>query len=586
MSDKVYDGGTSAQIGAAQFIGLVAGDGVSLDVASGTARFADKNVGQGKSVMLDGFTLSGTDARNYTLAQQTSASITPREVTLRADVASKVYDGSTAAVGAKLEVLGLVGGDAISLKDPSVRFADKHVGSKKQLVLDGQLSGADAGNYRFVGGVVASEAAITPKTVTVEQLAVASKVYDGLRDATVSGKLSGTVADDQLGLLTQGQFDTRNAGQGKDVAVKLALSGADAGNYQLADPAPKAKGEIRAKTLELSAVGVKDKVYDGKHDAELLLPALQGLVAGDQLGLQGEGLFDTPAVALGKPVQVKLSLNGADAANYRLSQPLLQVLASILPASSAQATTALLVKPLGGNGTQAGAVPGAAPASGSAASGIAAAAAQAAGGAGFIGGLVDASALAGDAALASGSTGSTGPAGSAGSVGSGIAASAAQGGQGNSLAAASAFAMEQVISHQGQLSLATGGEALSEPRRSLLPVYREQSGNAQPQGLAQLRVDDLGDSLAVNPVASAAPQREAVRAAVSRRAETLLELANGESVWLRLEWLEDGTLRTLAPRLAESLGHEALSTFSLSTLKQQAGVSPNQVRAVLLSFEG
>jgi len=406
---------------------------------------------------------------------------------------------------------------------------------------------------------------------------VASKVYDGLRDATVSGKLSGTVAGDQLGLLTLGQFDTKNAGQGKDVAVKLALSGADAGNYQLADAAPKAKGEIRAKTLELSAVGVKDKIYDGKHDAELLLPALQGLVAGDQLGLQGEGLFDTPAVALGKPVQIKLSLNGADAANYRLSQPLLQALASILPASSAQATTALLVKPLGGNGTQAGAVPGAAPVTGSAATGIAAAAAQAAGGAGFIGGLVDASALAGDAAVA---------AGSAGSTGAGAAAGAAQGGPGNSLAAASAFSMEQVISHQGQLSLATGGEALSEPRQSLLPVYREQSGNTQPQGLAQLRVDDLGDSLAVNPVASAAPQREAVRAAVSRRAETLLELANGESVWLRLEWLEDGTLRTLAPRLAESLGHEALSTFSLSTLKQQAGVSPSQVRAVLLSFEG
>lgn len=577
VSDKVYDGGTRAQIGAARFIGLVAGDGVSLDLASGTAHFADKNVGQGKNVTLDGFTLSGADAGNYTLDQQTSASITPREVTLHADVASKVYDGSTAAVGAKLEVQGLVAGDAISLKDPSVRFADKHVGSKKQLVLDGQLSGADAGNYRFVGGVVASEAAITPKTVTVEQLAVASKVYDGLRDATVSGKLSGTVAGDQLGLLTQGQFDTKNAGQGKDVAVKLALSGADAGNYQLADAAPKAKGEIRAKTLELPAVGVKDKIYDGKHDAELLLPALQGLVAGDQLGLQGEGLFDTPAVALGKPVQIKLSLSGADAANYRLSQPLLQALASILPASSAQATTALLVKPLGGNGTQSGAVPGAAPASGSAATGIAAAAAQAAGGAGFIGGLVDASALAGDAALAAGSTGSTG---------GGAAAGAAQGGPGNSLAAASAFSMEQVISHQGQLSLATSGEALSEPRQSLLPVYREQSGNTQPQGLAQLRVDDLGDSLAVNPVASAAPQREAARAAVSRRAETLLELANGESVWLRLEWLEDGTLRTLAPRLAESLGHEALSTFSLSTLKQQAGVSPNQVRAVLLSFEG
>jgi len=53
---------------------------------------------------------------------------------------------------------------------------------------------------------------------------------------------------------------------------------------------------------------------------------------------------------------------------------------------------------------------------------------------------------------------------------------------------------------------------------------------------------------------------------------------------LRMELLEDGTLHIVASTNAADLGREALAAYGLSALKQQAGVSPQQVRALVLSF--
>ena len=76
----------------------VAGDALALTYA---ASFADKNVGTGKAVsLLGGFTLTGSDAANYTLVQPASlvADITPATLTISGLTAiNKVYDASTAA---------------------------------------------------------------------------------------------------------------------------------------------------------------------------------------------------------------------------------------------------------------------------------------------------------------------------------------------------------------------------------------------------------------------------------------------------------------------------------------------------------
>src|SRR5207245_9339615 len=96
--DKAYDGTTSATILTRTLSGAVLGDDVHL--SGGTATFSDRNVGVGKTVTGSGFSLTGTDAGNYSLSSPTAATtadITPTALTARAHAVHKAYDGTTTA---------------------------------------------------------------------------------------------------------------------------------------------------------------------------------------------------------------------------------------------------------------------------------------------------------------------------------------------------------------------------------------------------------------------------------------------------------------------------------------------------------
>ena len=79
-TDKVYDGGTANTIsGMAVLVSLAPGDNVTLGTGAATASFTDPNAGTAKDVVFSGYTISGADAGNYTLAQPAdgTADITP-----------------------------------------------------------------------------------------------------------------------------------------------------------------------------------------------------------------------------------------------------------------------------------------------------------------------------------------------------------------------------------------------------------------------------------------------------------------------------------------------------------------------------
>ena len=76
----------------------IGGDAVTAAYTS--ASFADKNVGNGKTVSVSGISISGADAGNYTLLNttaSTTANITPRDLTVSATGVNKEYDGTTSA---------------------------------------------------------------------------------------------------------------------------------------------------------------------------------------------------------------------------------------------------------------------------------------------------------------------------------------------------------------------------------------------------------------------------------------------------------------------------------------------------------
>ncbi|OIQ96540.1 heme/hemopexin-binding protein precursor [mine drainage metagenome] len=321
-ADKVYDGTPTATITSRTVSGVIGGDVVSL--TGGTASFDTKNVGTGKIVTATDLTLAGLDAGNYTAnsTATTTADITPASLglslTAGITAADKVYDGTTAATITGRSLLGVIGGDVVSLTGGTATFDNKNVGTAKTVTaIDLALSGPAAGNYT-TNSTATTTADITPASLTASVTA-ANKLYDATTAATITSRaLSGVIGGDAVSL-TGGtaSFDTKNVGTGKTVtAIDLALSGPAAGNYTTNSTATTT-ADITPASLTAS-VTAADKVYDATTAATITSRALSGVIGGDAVSLTGgTASFDTKNVGTGKTVTATdLTLAGLDAGNY------------------------------------------------------------------------------------------------------------------------------------------------------------------------------------------------------------------------------------------------------------------------------
>jgi hypothetical protein len=116
-SNKTYDGNNNATIATCTLSGVLAGDSGNVTCATGSATFADKNVGNSKSVTATGITLSGTAAGNYQLSSTsaaTTANITTRDITVTADAKSKVFGAGDPALTYQITGGSLISGDVFS----------------------------------------------------------------------------------------------------------------------------------------------------------------------------------------------------------------------------------------------------------------------------------------------------------------------------------------------------------------------------------------------------------------------------------------------------------------------------------------
>lgn len=235
VDDKVYDA-TTAATGRLGLNGVITGDNVAA--IGGQFTFDTKNAGANKPVSVAGFTLSGSDATNYTISFPASAfaSITQRALNGSVAIADKTYDGTTAASGT-VALSGILAGDQVSAAGGTFAFADKNAGAGKSVLISGvTLSGADAGNYSL--SLPATVMASILRRAISATITAASKTYDGSTATTGSVALAGVLAGDQVGASgTSFAFANANAGAGKQVNVSgTVLTGLDAGNYSVTVP--------------------------------------------------------------------------------------------------------------------------------------------------------------------------------------------------------------------------------------------------------------------------------------------------------------------------------------------------------------
>jgi filamentous hemagglutinin family protein len=150
---RVYDGTTNA---AATLNGITGFIGSETVVANVAGQFNSKDVATANLVTITGVTLSdganGGLASNYSLVagQTATGAITPRQLSIAGPVVlNRVYDGTVVATMNGGTLVGVVGGDNVSLTR-SAAFATPSVGRQIAVTSSGSLSGADAANYLLV----------------------------------------------------------------------------------------------------------------------------------------------------------------------------------------------------------------------------------------------------------------------------------------------------------------------------------------------------------------------------------------------------------------------------------------------------
>ena len=344
-ADRTYAASRTATLstGLAAFVGVVAGDAITINTSAATGLFDSAAFGTGKTVAVSGVTIDGADAANYTVTQPTvTASIVRKILTVMGITATdRVYDASAVAtsllVKTSAALSGVETGDTVTLNHSSATatFANKNIGTNKQITITGiTIGGAEAGNYTLTQPT--TSASITAKTLTVSGITATDRVYNASDVATsllvkTSAALVGVETDDVVTLThsaATATFANKNIGTNKPITISgITISGADAGNYTLTQPSTTAS--VTAKELKVTGITASDRVYDSTVSATDLLvkgsATLVGKQGSDTVTLStanAAATFADKTIGTNKPITITgITIGGTDAGNYTLTQP-------------------------------------------------------------------------------------------------------------------------------------------------------------------------------------------------------------------------------------------------------------------------
>ncbi|MFY0594754.1 beta strand repeat-containing protein, partial [Roseivirga sp.] len=338
-NSKIYDKTTTATVGSVSLVGIESGDEVTIDDNPSAFIFASDNVGTDIAISVTGnYTLTGTDAGNYTITQPIglTADITPKPLSVSLQVDYKIYDGnvsasvSSANLNTDEEVFG---DDDVSLGEtPSAyAFEDSNAGSEKAVTVvagEFKLSGDDAGNYMVIQPENLS-ADIIPKALTLT-VTVNDKVYDGGVSTTVDQTtLEGLIEGDLVTVVGPStlDFEGANVGTNKPIITEelFSLAGDAAPNYFIDDS--QSTGHILPKELAIIGLTGDDKTYNGNAAATASGTAsLSGIVGTDEVILGGSPAFTFTSPNVANSITIGVSgytISGAESRNYELNQPTL-----------------------------------------------------------------------------------------------------------------------------------------------------------------------------------------------------------------------------------------------------------------------
>ena len=263
---RPYDGSTDASASLLTITNDLNGPNLTI---SGTGVLASRNVGTEALLSvggaLEGFTLGGSAAGNYTLVGGSgSVLITPLPITVTAVANTKIFDGTTTAGGTPIITSGsLVGGDTGLFVE---NYGTVHAGSGLTLTPTGTVNDGDGGNNYTITFIPVSTGIITPEGLTISAVPD-TKTYDGTTISTGTPLITvGTLFNgDSLTNLSQAFTSRQVLGtNGSTLVVNPGFVLTDASDYTVT--LQNALGTINPALLTVTAVP-NTKGFDGTDSA-------------------------------------------------------------------------------------------------------------------------------------------------------------------------------------------------------------------------------------------------------------------------------------------------------------------------------
>ena len=225
--------------------------------------------------------------------------IAKKPLTITAAAQNKDYDGTDdAVVDAALDTSGVVYYDEVALVSDGVAptFDSKNSGTDKPVTLNGEytLSGTAAQNYTLTQPTNL-KANISKIELTIKNLEVADKFYDGLDTASFSAtpQLSGVVGEEDV-VLVNGTPSFDSVAVGNDIVINFtdfSLSGDDIGNYTLVQPV---QGSVVASIKAYNATGEEYSVNSNDWlNEDFVVSAKEGWKLSYTNTAQGNGWVDS-----------------------------------------------------------------------------------------------------------------------------------------------------------------------------------------------------------------------------------------------------------------------------------------------------
>lgn len=217
---------------------------------------------------------------------------------------------------------------SVKLGEVALTASDYTIANGKLTVKASKLATTEVGKeYTLAVVTSANTTAVTSKIKQVDNrksVAVKydgqalAKNYDGTTTApTFALALEGVDAGHTVDCTFDAVIENANAGERVVKVTNIALIGADAGKYKLANKTLDVDITINAVQLTVSGTTVADKTYDGTTNATATLGTVAGVIDEDDVTVSVKSAtFDSKDVASATKVIVVYKLDGMSAGNY------------------------------------------------------------------------------------------------------------------------------------------------------------------------------------------------------------------------------------------------------------------------------